>query len=123
MYNIPFQTTNWNEIPATRHDGESGYALWHTQQFGDLRIRLVEYSPGYQSNHWCALGHILFCVEGELETELDDCKMFRLTPGMSYQVSDGLSRHRSRTVTGAKLFIVDGGFLRGSTTSPESPTA
>jgi hypothetical protein len=31
---------------------------------------------------------------------------------MSYQVSDDVSSHRSSTSTGAKLFIVDGGFLK-----------
>jgi hypothetical protein len=31
----------------------------------------------------CAEGHILFCVAGELETELADERLFRLTPGMT----------------------------------------
>ena len=33
--------------------------------------------------------------------------MFILRPGMSYQVADNAEAHRSRTATGAKLFIVD----------------
>jgi hypothetical protein len=114
MYTIPFHTTDWSAVPATRHQGESGYALWHTLSFGDLRIRLVEYSAGYIADHWCEQGHILYCLEGELDTELKDGSMVRLFPGMSYQVSDGLSAHKSRTSVGAKLFIVDGGFLRGN---------
>jgi len=70
--------------------------------------RLVEYSAGYLADHWCDLGHVLYVIEGELDTELRDGRTFRLLPGMSYQVSDrGDAAHRSSTQTGAKLFIVD----------------
>jgi hypothetical protein len=107
MKNIPFGTTDWSQIVPTEHRGESGVAYWRTQQFDTLRVRMVEYSPGYQADHWCAKGHILFCLEGELDTELTDGRKFTLTPGMSYQVADDAEAHRSHTVTGAKLFIVD----------------
>jgi len=113
MYTIPFHTTSWKDIPETMHAGESGVAYWRTQSYGDLRIRLVRYSENYKADHWCTLGHILFCTEGELDTELQDGHSVRLTAGMSYQVSDGLSAHRSSTKKGATLFIIDGGFLRG----------
>lgn len=112
METIPFETTDWKALPATRHEGETGFALWRTRQYGDLRVRLVEYSAGYRADHWCALGHVLLCVEGELKTELADGSSVMLKPGMSYQVTDGASSHRSSTTTGAKLFIVDGGFLK-----------
>jgi len=47
-------------------------------------------------------------LEGELDTELKDGRTFKLTPGMSYQVSTlGDAAHRSSTRTGAKLFVVD----------------
>jgi hypothetical protein len=108
---VPFQTTDWSKVARTEHVGERGIAQWRTLQWGDLRIRYVEYSAGYQANHWCTKGHILFCLEGELTTELKDGRVFVLKPGMSYQVSDEVSAHRSFTETGAKLFIVDGGFL------------
>ncbi len=105
--NIPFATTNWAEIPTTRHEGEKGYTLWRTQQFNNIRVRMVEYSAGYLADHWCKKGHILFCLEGELVTELEDGRTFTLTTGMSYQVADNAEAHRSSTMTGAKLFIVD----------------
>lgn len=104
---IPFVTTEWREIEATEHKGESGFALWRTQQFGSIRVRTVEYAPGYRADHWCQKGHILLCVEGELMTELKDGRRFKLTPGMSYQVADNEEPHRSFTEQGAKLFIVD----------------
>ena len=45
--NIPFGITNWTEIPTTRHTGDQGYALWCTQQFDAIRVRMVEYSENY----------------------------------------------------------------------------
>jgi len=107
MDNIPFGTTDWSQIPTTQHAGESGMALWRTQQFDTIRVRLVEYSPGYKADHWCQKGHILLCLEGELHTELEDGREFVLKPGMSYQVADQAEAHRSSTQTGVKLFIVD----------------
>ncbi len=112
MMEIPFATTDWNALPATRHPGETGFAIWKTLQYPGLRIRLVEYSSNYLADHWCEKGHILFCLEGEMLTELSSGEQLTLTKNMSYQVSDTLSSHRSSTKAGAKLFIVDGDFLR-----------
>lgn len=107
MSGIPFGTTDWADVPATEHPGESGVARWRTRQFGDIRVRMVDYSPGYVSDHWCVKGHILLCLEGELHTTLEDGRTFTLTPGMSYQVADKAEPHRSQTAKGARLFIVD----------------
>jgi len=105
---LPFTVTAWDEMPATEHPGETGQALWRTLDVGDVRIRRVDYSPGYLADHWCDRGHILYVLEGELETELKDGRRFTLKAGMSYEVSDfGDAAHRSSTRTGVKLFIVD----------------
>ena len=104
---IPFCTTDWSQIETTEHAGETGIALWRTQHFGDIRVRIVEYSAGYLADHWCSKGHVLFCLEGELQTRLDDGRTFTLTPGMSYQVADNAEAHQSSTALGAKLFVVD----------------
>ena len=107
MAGIPFGTTDWSSVEPSEHRGATGVATWRTLEFGGIRVRMVEYSPGYVADHWCAKGHILLCLEGELETELEDGRVFRLAPGMSYQVADGAERHRSSTAVGATLFIVD----------------
>ena len=107
MKNILFGTTSWSQIEPTEHKGETGMAYWRTQQFDTIRVRMVEYSPGYLADHWCSKGHILFCLEGELHTELADGRQFVLTPGMSYQVADNAEAHRSYAPNGARLFIVD----------------
>ena len=104
---IPFGTTDWAQIDATEHVGESGIATWRTRQFGDIRVRMVQYSADYLADHWCEKGHILLCLEGVLHTELADGRHFELRPGMSYQVADQAEAHRSSTRTGATLFIVD----------------
>ncbi|WP_237724815.1 DHCW motif cupin fold protein [Deinococcus alpinitundrae] len=107
MTDIAFGVTDWADVPVTKHAGEIGEALWRTRQFGNVRVRQVEYTPGYLADHWCRKGHILLVLEGELVTELEDGRRFTMTPGMSYQVADEAEAHRSQTVAGAKLFVVD----------------
>lgn len=105
---LPFTLIDWMALEPKRYEGERGFALWRVFTVGDLRIRLVEYSPGYLADHWCDRGHVLFVLEGDLETELKDGRRFAMRPGMSYQVSDfGDAAHRSSTQGGARLFIVD----------------
>lgn len=105
---LAFTVTEWDQIPTTEHPGETGLAVWRTFMLGDVRIRCVDYSPGYLADHWCDRGHVLYVLEGEMETELRDGRRFTLRKGMSYQVSDfGDAAHRSSTKTGARLFIVD----------------
>jgi quercetin dioxygenase-like cupin family protein len=107
LNNIPFGTTDWSAVEPIQHPGESGYAIWRTREFGGIRVRQVEYSPGYLADHWCSKGHILLCLQGELYTELEDGRTFTLLPGMSYQVADNAEPHRSSTSSGATLFIMD----------------
>jgi hypothetical protein len=104
---FPFTVTDWVGVAATEHPGTTGMALWKTLEIGDVRVRMVEYTPGYLADHWCERGHILLVLEGQLDTELQDGRRVTLLPGMSYEVSNGASSHRSATATGAKLFIVD----------------
>ena len=104
---VPFMTTDWSAIPTTEHPGISGLATWRTVEAGNVRVRMVEYSPGYLADHWCSRGHVLLVLDGELVTELQDGRSVTLTRGMSYQVADGDMPHRSRTPGGARLFIVD----------------
>lgn len=104
----PFTVTDWSKVPATEHPGETGTATWRTVNVGDLRIRQVEYSTNYLADHWCDRGHVFYVLEGELVSELRDGRKTVMTAGTSYVVSDfGDSPHRSRSETGAKIFIVD----------------
>jgi hypothetical protein len=104
---LPFGTVDWNDVEVTTHAGTRGEARWRTRRFGDVRVRMLEYSAGYVADHWCSKGHFLLCLEGELETELADGRRFTLGPGMSYQVADDAEPHRSSTRGGARLFVID----------------
>ena len=110
--NIPFQKINWSALPKTEHKGETGTSWWQTVEFPGLRLRIVEYSPGYKADHWCEKGHFIYCLEGSFINELKDGTETLLNAGMSYIVSDKLSSHRSYTKEGVKLLIVDGEFLK-----------
>ena len=110
---IPFHTTDWDTIPAIEHKGETGSAFWKTIQFDKIRVRLIEYTPGYKADHWCNKGHIIFCIEGSFISHLKDGSTHLLTKGMSYQTSDDdINPHSSSTEAGCKLFVVDGDFLK-----------
>lgn len=107
MPNTPMTITDWRQVTATEHPGEHGVAHWRTQTFGDLRVRMVEYSPGYVADHWCSKGHVVLCLRGSLDITLQDGGKLKLKSGESYHVGDGDPPHRSTTAQGATLFIVD----------------
>ena len=117
MLSIPFNAIHWDGLREIEHAGESGMATWKTLEFSGLRIRLVRYGKGYRADHWCRLGHIVHCLEGEFVSELRDGRSFRLTKRMTYVVSDDMSEHRSTTETGVELLIIDGDFLRSNANS------
>ncbi len=107
LSSFPFQTINWSSVPIEEHKGEAGVAYWQVQMMNDTRVRIVEYTPGYKADHWCNKGHIIFCIEGEMDTELEDGRIMKLTMGMCYFVGDNNDAHRTSSTTGCKLFIVD----------------
>ena len=98
---------DWREVAPTQHPGDAGVATWRTRMFGELRVRLVEYSPGYAADHWCSKGHVIHCLEGGLDIAIADGRRLRLEAGQTYHVGDGDPGHRSSTASGARLFIVD----------------
>jgi quercetin dioxygenase-like cupin family protein len=104
---VPYVTTDWSSITPTEHPGTTGMALWRTFETGNLRVRMVDFSAGYMADHWCSRGHVVLVLEGEVVSELSDGTSSVLKPGMSYQVADDAAPHRSCTVAGAKVFIVD----------------
>jgi len=105
---VPFSTTDWNEIAPVEYKGETGTSFWRTFEAGNIRVRTVEYSPGFKSDHWCGRGHVLLVLKGELILKLKDGQEFTLTSGTSFQVADDdTNAHLALTEKGAKVFIVD----------------
>ena len=108
IQNVPFIITNWEKINPVEYKGESGSSYWRTFERGNIRVRIVEYSPGFKSDHYCSCGHILLVLEGELYIRLKDGQTFMLDNGMSFQVEDDEANpHLAYSESGAKVFIVD----------------
>lgn len=105
--NVPYTITDWSAVAPTEHPGTTGTSYWRTFEMGNLRVRMVEFTPGYMADHWCPRGHVVLVLEGEVVSELADGSSTVMTPGVSYQVSDDVAPHRSSTQTGARGFIVD----------------
>ncbi|MEK9673242.1 MAG: DHCW motif cupin fold protein [Rhodospirillaceae bacterium] len=104
---FPFDVVDWSTVEPEVHPGVTGTATWRVRDFGKIRVRFLEYSPGYRADHWCSKGHVLYVLDGQLDTELQDGRRFTLLPGQSYQVGDNAEAHLSSTEKGAKLFVVD----------------
>ena len=108
ILNVPFTSIDWSSIPETVHPGETGHATWKTVELGNIRVRLVTYSPGYLADHWCPRGHVIHILGGEMISELKDGSKTFLKEGMTYMMSnDSANPHRTFTENGVRLFIVD----------------
>lgn len=108
ILNVPFTVTDWSRVPAVEHSGETGTSYWRTVEDGNVRARIVEYSPGYRADHWCARGHVLWIIEGELTIGLKDGRTHEMKKGMSFQAGDDEANpHLARTTTGATVFLID----------------
>jgi hypothetical protein len=104
----PFTVTDWSALESVEHKGETGTSVWRTVQAGPLRVRVVEYSAGYRSDHWCPKGHVFLVLEGEFGIALKDGRSFLLGPGMSFAAGDDEANpHLGYSGNGAKAFIVD----------------
>ncbi len=105
---VPFTVTPWERETPSEYKGETGTSFWRTFEEGNIRVRMIEYSPGYKADHWCPRGHVLLVLQGELVIELKNGQKFKLTPGMSFQVADDEENpHLALTEVGAEVFIVD----------------
>jgi len=105
---MPFTELDWSKIPALDYPGEVGMSRWQVIEAGGLRIRIVDYGPGFVADHWCDRGHVFQVLSGEVTIELADGRRFDLSDGQGFAVSDyGDAAHLVRTVSGARVFIVD----------------
>lgn len=108
IVDCPFTVTDWEDVEPIEHAGESGSSVWRTVVCGNVRARIVEYSPGYRSDHWCPRGHIFYVLEGEFGISLKDGQKFLLRPGMSFEAGDDeRNPHLGYSESGARAFIVD----------------
>ena len=105
---IPFTAVRWSAEAAVEHRGEAGTSFWRVCEAGDVRVRVVEYSKGFRSDHFCPRGHVAYVLEGEMGLKLKDGSEHLLTAGMSFLCGDDEANpHQAFSPTGARVFIVD----------------
>ncbi len=107
LRDIPFTTITLDDVPSEEHNGITGKAFWKVVTLGNIRVRIVEYTPGYLADHWCEKGHVVYVLDGEFTSELKDGRKSHLTKGMCYIVADHTDPHRSFSTEGVKVLIVD----------------
>jgi quercetin dioxygenase-like cupin family protein len=106
--NIPLIITDWSTITPEEHKGLSGTSYWKIIEKGNIRVRMVEYSPNFQSDHFCERGHIILVLEGKLTIELKNGQRYFVDTGKSlFLPDDPQNPHRVSSEYGAKVFIVD----------------
>jgi quercetin dioxygenase-like cupin family protein len=88
----------WTERGAARLKELSAYGK---------RLRIVEFGPGFSDPNWCRKGHVVYVLEGVIESEYEDGDSSRRA-GEAYVIPAGV-KHRSRNPHGvsATLLIVD----------------
>lgn len=111
MERLPYQFLDWNETEEVKGNGLQGFWKEKTILLGKIRLRLVTYSEGFIADHWCTKGHVIHCIEGEVDIEFKDGKPVRLEKGEGVFLTDERTTHRSLSSLGGKLFIMDGEFL------------
>lgn len=105
---MPFTPLDWDNVASRDFPGESGMSQWRTLEASGLRIRLVDYGPGFVADHWCDRGHVFQVISGAVTIDLADGRMIELASGQGFAVSDhGDAAHLVRSATGARVFIVD----------------
>ncbi len=98
---------DWDDGEIIEERGEQGKAVLRVINTDHLRIRLVEFEPGYEAKQELEKSHVALVLDGEVIVEMADGRRLLFTPSMSYLIEGKLGPHRTFTEMGAKLFIVD----------------
>jgi len=107
IVDVPFATIRWENRPAVRQAGEKGFAEAKTIQIGEIRLRKIEFAPGYCADEWCSKGHVGFVLSGSLLIRLERGDIFEIAAGDGFHVGDDQDRHRAESLDGATVFLVD----------------
>jgi hypothetical protein len=104
---LPLEPTDWSRVDEVQESGESGHAICKTRTFGDIRLRLIDYTPGFVAASWCLKKHIMHCIAGAITVHVQDRPGIAFQEGMSLVTDDDGPPHRLSTEIGAVLLIVD----------------
>ncbi len=98
---------DWENVPAIKTDGESGYSMVRSQNMGNISIRQIEYTPDYMADHWCVKGHIVHCLRGEIFLEQQNSMVQTVSKGMTYLIGDHTEAHRLFTRQSSLVLVID----------------
>jgi hypothetical protein len=104
---LPFTTIPWESQAAVKEPGRSGVACVKTVRLGDMRLRKIEFTPGYCADEWCSKGHVGFVLSGSLSITLENGYLFEVPAGDSFHVGDDREPHRAQSLGGATVILVD----------------
>ena len=105
---MPVTVTEWGSVAPEEHSGAAGSAKWHSVIAGITRLRMVEYSAGFEADHWCDRGHIILVLEGELLVKFKRGGESLVKAGSSIALGDDSANpHKALSAGGAKVFVVD----------------
>jgi hypothetical protein len=107
MEHLPLEATDWGSVEEERQPGATGHAISKTRSYADVRVRFIEYTPGYLADHWCSKAHVIYCIAGEISIELDNGHRLNVRKGMSLATEQDGTRHRLSSDIGAVIFVVD----------------
>lgn len=108
IHNVPFGVVDWEKVAPVEHKGLAGTSFWRTIERGNIRLRKVEYSSGFESDHWCPRGHVGLVLEGELLLKLKEGSEFVLGPDMSFATSnDEANPHLVSAKVKTTVFLLD----------------
>ncbi len=103
-----FSKIDWQNIIPTRETGSNGVSLLRKVDVGRLRLMMIEYSSGFESDHWCSKGHILLVLNGEIGIKMKDGTIHILTSDKSINLPEDVNNpHFIYSEKGGKVFMVD----------------
>ena len=99
---------NWSELIRKETAGKVGNSIEATLEYGNIRVRKIEYSPGYIADHWCCKGHIVFILEGAMKIKRKNGEEFTVSKGMSFICGENdINPHMAYSDSGASILIID----------------
>lgn len=108
LVDVPYALIDWQNVESAEVKGITGNAFWKTKKFNDLRIRIIEKSPGYRADHYCKKGHVIYVIEGEMEIYFENDEKFSVSTGQTVFLGDDPEfGHCTFTEKGIKYFIID----------------
>ncbi len=108
LENFPIGVVKWSRTPAVIQAGETGTATTRTCELGNITLRIVVFSSGFKSDHWCNKGHIVYVISGSFVIEHEDEIRTELSAGESWHApDDARSPHRVLCEVGATVLIFD----------------